>query len=120
MLDIYCRAKHESTGTLCAECHKLIEYATERRAKCPFGENKPTCAKCTVHCYKPAMREAIRAIMAYAGPRMLLRHPVMAMRHTLDGFRRQGAEVRIQKSESRMNTKSADLDAHKHLTKENV
>ncbi|MEI6211593.1 MAG: nitrous oxide-stimulated promoter family protein, partial [bacterium] len=96
MLDLYCRGKHESTGALCAECRKLFEYATERRAKCPFGENKPTCAKCPVHCYKPAMREAIRAVMVYSGPRMLLHHPVMAMRHTMDGLRRQKSGVRSQ------------------------
>ena len=31
------------------------------------------------------MREAIRVVMRYAGPRMLVRHPVLALGHTIDG-----------------------------------
>ena len=85
MLAIYCRDKHESTGTFCSECRELLDYAEARLVKCPFGENKPTCAQCTIHCYKPAMRDAIRVVMRYAGPRMLVRHPVLALGHTLDG-----------------------------------
>ena len=55
--------------------------------RCPFGEEKTTCARCPVHCYKPAMRERVRAVMRYAGPRMLLRHPILALQHQLDGVR---------------------------------
>jgi len=85
MLDIYCRGKHESRGTLCSECHELFDYAMARLVKCPFGEKKPKCAACPIHCYKPAQREAIQKVMRYAGPRMLVRHPVLALNHTLDG-----------------------------------
>jgi hypothetical protein len=87
MLAIYCRGQHASTGALCAECHALLAYAQEKLAKCPFGAQKPTCANCPIHCYQPAQRAAIRAVMAYAGPRMLLRHPMMALQHTLAGLR---------------------------------
>jgi hypothetical protein len=51
---------------------------------CPLIEDKPTCASCPVHCYKPVMRERIRAVMRYAGPRMLRRHPVLAILHLLE------------------------------------
>ena len=34
-----------------------------------------------VHCYKPAMREQIRAVMRWAGPRMLPVHPVLSVKH---------------------------------------
>jgi hypothetical protein len=85
MFDIYCRNKHESAGPLCTECRELLDYAEARLAKCPFGENKPTCARCPIHCYKPAMGEAIRDVMRYAGPRMLVHHPVLALGHVLDG-----------------------------------
>ena len=88
MLDIYCRARHARRGALCAECRELFDYAEARRAKCPFGENKPTCARCTVHCYKPAMRTRIREVMKYAGPRMLAAHPVLAVRHLVQGILR--------------------------------
>ncbi len=87
MLAIYCRAKHASTSALCDECHALLTYAREKLAKCPFGAQKPTCANCSIHCYQPAQRKAIRTVMAYAGPRMLLHHPIMTLQHTLASLR---------------------------------
>ena len=35
----------------------------------------------SVHCYQPQMREQIRQVMRYSGPRMLLYHPVLAIWH---------------------------------------
>jgi len=86
MLDIYCRDMHPGAETLCADCRELLAYAEARRAQCPFGEAKPTCAKCTVHCYAPAMRDRIREVMKYSGPRMLTKHPVLALRHIAHGL----------------------------------
>jgi hypothetical protein len=84
MIEIYCRARHHQAVGLCAECEQLFAYAMQRIDKCPFQENKPTCAKCTIHCYKPQMRQQVREVMRYAGPRMLLRHPVMTIMHYID------------------------------------
>jgi hypothetical protein len=84
MLGIYCRAKHGAKADLCAECQALLAYAEERIVKCPFLPEKPTCAKCPVHCYTPARREEIRRVMRYAGPRMLLSHPFLTLTHSLD------------------------------------
>ncbi|MBO5824973.1 MAG: nitrous oxide-stimulated promoter family protein, partial [Prevotella sp.] len=42
-----------------------------------------SCKKCHTHCYAPKEREAIRRIMRWAGPRMLLYAPVAAIRHLL-------------------------------------
>ena len=90
MFGIYCRDKHKQTRPageeLCAECSELRDYAITRLCKCVFAEGKPTCAKCPVHCYKPDMREKISAVMRHAGPRMLLAHPVLAIRHLVDGL----------------------------------
>jgi hypothetical protein len=89
MLRMYCRTHHAAQGTrLCQACTELHDYAQRRLERCVFGEVKPTCAKCTVHCYKAAMREQIRQVMTWAGPRMLWRHPVLAVRHVIDGRRR--------------------------------
>jgi hypothetical protein len=86
MLRMYCHSHHGPRHTmLCPECHDLHDYARRRLERCVFGETKPTCANCTVHCYKPGMREHIRRVMRWAGPRMLWRHPVLAVRHMLDG-----------------------------------
>jgi hypothetical protein len=89
MIRLYCQDQHEAEDALCAECETLWAYAQLRLDKCPLQEDKPTCARCPVHCYRPEMRERIRAVMRYAGPRMLYRHPVLAVQHLIDG-RRQG------------------------------
>ncbi len=83
MIRIFCRVHHGTAGDLCEDCAGLLAYAQERIADCPFGIDKPVCNKCKVHCYAPEMREQVRAVMRYAGPRMVWRHPVMAIRHLL-------------------------------------
>ena len=93
MIGGYCRARHEGSE-LCPECEALRDYALDRLRRCPFGEGKTTCAKCRVHCYRPEMRENIRAVMRYSGPRMLLRHPLMAARHIIDARRKEPVELR--------------------------
>lgn len=85
MIDLYCRDLHGTAGTLCQECSVLNNYAMARLDCCTFGEDKPKCSDCPIHCYKPAMREAIRSVMRHSGPRMIVRHPVMAVGHMLDG-----------------------------------
>jgi len=87
MLSIYCSTRHGVQAALCAECLDLLSYAEERIEKCPFLPEKPSCAKCPVHCYTPSRREEIRRVMRYAGPRMLLRHPLLTLLHSLDEAR---------------------------------
>lgn len=82
MIRIYCSHK-EGNRDLCPDCKVLMEYARIRLSKCPFGENKTSCRKCTVHCYLPDMKERIKAVMRYAGPRMIIYHPVAAIRHLI-------------------------------------
>jgi hypothetical protein len=83
MIRIFCRAQHGAGKNLCGECAGLLAYALERIEQCPFGYEKPVCSQCTVHCYKPEMRERIQTVMRYAGPRMIWRHPVLAIRHLI-------------------------------------
>lgn len=85
MIAVYCRGNHGSRkGQLCPECQKLMDYANARVSRCPFMETKTFCSNCKVHCYKPDMREQIRGVMRYSGPRMLFYHPVMAIRHVIE------------------------------------
>lgn len=86
MLGIYCRAQHHA-ATLCDECGALFAYATKRLAACPYGSAKPTCSNCAIHCYAPARREQVREVMRFAGPRIMLRHPYLALTHVIDGRR---------------------------------
>jgi Nitrous oxide-stimulated promoter len=85
MLRMYCRAHHGGDAALCRQCAELHDYARRRLERCVFGDTKPTCANCAVHCYKANMRERVRVAMRWAGPRMLWRHPVLAIRHMIDG-----------------------------------
>jgi hypothetical protein len=87
MVRLYCRKRHGSSAALCGECRELLDYAHARLETCPFGEGKSTCAQCPVHCYRPGMRERVREVMRYAGPRMLLRHPWLALAHLWDEAR---------------------------------
>ena len=86
MIDMYCAHRHPG-ATPCADCADLLHYARERLDRCPFQEGKTTCAKCPVHCYRKDMRESVRTVMRYVGPRMVYRHPLMAMWHLVDSRR---------------------------------
>lgn len=83
MISLYCRKNH-GCKTLCPDCAALDAYARLRSEKCPFMETKTFCSNCAVHCYRPDMRDKIRAVMRFSGPRMLLYHPIMAIRHLIE------------------------------------
>lgn len=87
MIGMYCRARHGTRESPCAACGLLWSYAKERIDRCPLRDDKPTCLRCPIHCFRPEMRDRIRAVMRYAGPRMAWRHPILAALHLLDGRR---------------------------------
>ncbi len=90
MIEAYCHGKHGTRrDELCTECTQLAEYADMRISRCPFMATKTFCSQCHVHCYTPEKLQAIKDVMRYAGPRMLLRHPVLVVRHGLDGMKKR-------------------------------
>lgn len=100
MIGLYCNKKHKSKkGELCEDCRRLWEYVQTRRGLCPFGDDKPFCSNCTIHCYKPEMREKIKQVMRFAGPRMMLYHPVIAMRHVIETAKRKSKQKNKSKKE---------------------
>lgn len=84
MIALYCRRQHGTRRGLCPDCAALDAYARLRSDQCPFMETKTFCSNCKVHCYKPDMREKIRAVMRFSGPRMLFYHPAAALRHMIE------------------------------------
>jgi hypothetical protein len=89
MAVIYCGDHHKAArGELCEQCSSLMVYSERRLQKCPYGQAKPTCANCPIHCYKKRQRQEVRRIMRYAGPRMIWRHPIRAITHSFDKLRR--------------------------------
>jgi hypothetical protein len=96
MIRMHCGSLHRTREGLCPDCNELLSYARERLLQCPYHEGKTPCARCPIHCYKPAMRDKIRAVMRYAGPRMIYRHPLLAFYHLwpkghlrIDGMRKE-------------------------------
>lgn len=101
---IYCRAHHSknpqgankklkeqgasspATSTsathsqLCPQCAEVVEYAMARTKRCP-NNHEGNCADCEIHCFNGSMRERVKQMMAYAAPRMLVRHPIMTVRY---------------------------------------
>ena len=82
MINLYCRKK-EGNKKLCPECRELEEYANKRLSSCKYGNAKTSCKKCPTHCYRKDMREKIREVMRFSGPRMILYSPIEAIRHLL-------------------------------------
>ncbi|OLQ88596.1 nitrous oxide-stimulated promoter [Vibrio panuliri] len=85
MMRIYCQNHHqrEQGEALCTDCQQLLDYAEVRLDRCPYGQSKPTCNRCPIHCYKPEPKADMKAVMRFSGPRMLLPHPILAIRHLL-------------------------------------
>ena len=99
MVSVFCRAHHNRIS--CLECDELTKYALERLRQCPFQEGKTICAKCPVHCYQPAMREKVRKVMRYAGPRMTYRHPVLALFHMIDRRRLEPVKLPVSRGQDK-------------------
>ncbi|MEN0615573.1 nitrous oxide-stimulated promoter family protein [Klebsiella indica] len=86
MISLYRRLCQDASDD--AEHYRALNaYADKRLDKCVFGEEKPACRQCPVHCYQPARREEMKQIMRWAGPRMLWRHPILTFRHLIDDKR---------------------------------
>lgn len=92
MIALYCRGHHapgDRTETahcgepVCPACAELDAFAVARTERCPHMDTKTSCNKCPTHCYPAQKQELIRQVMRYAGPRMLLHHPIAAVRHLL-------------------------------------
>jgi superfamily II helicase len=75
MIELYCHHYHGKREGLCQSCLDLYEYTVFKYEHCPFGNDKPVCSKCKVHCYNKNRREEIREVMRFSGPRMLFKHP---------------------------------------------
>ena len=92
MVAIYCAGNHEAASrtetsfsgeAMCPDCKAIDDYCVLRTERCRSMDRKTNCEECGNHCYAPVERERIRAVMRYAGPRMLWHHPAAALRHLL-------------------------------------
>ncbi len=84
IIKLYCDKNHEQSKGLCDQCQEVRNYAIGKIENCPYQPNKPICKSCTTHCYEPAMREEIRKIMRFSGPKLIWRHPILTIRHMMN------------------------------------
>ena len=105
MIRMFCAAHHGTSGEqLCPACKELQDYAEERLDRCPFGEKRGACSKCKIHCYRPEMRKRVTELMRYAGPKMIAKHPLLAIDHLLKAVRSPKTENRRRTAEGRSST----------------
>ena len=98
MVKMYCDHNHDKNGSLCSECNELTEFANDRINRCVFQEDKPVCSECQIHCYRLDMREKIKTVMRFAGPRMIFLHPIIGIRHLIDKRRFKYIDYKLYKS----------------------
>lgn len=95
MIRIYCKSNHDS-AILCSDCEKMLDYAHNKLDNCPYGDDKPACNNCPVHCYRQQEKDKIKVIMRFSGPKMITRHPYLAIMHLFDR-NREVKEIRKKK-----------------------
>ncbi len=106
MIRLYCNKIHNTNGQLCKGCTELFNYALQRVDNCPFSDEKPVCNKCPIHCYKKEMREKVRTVMRFSGPKMLFHHPILAILHIMDKGRKvpeMKSKIKESKAVSKFN-----------------
>ncbi len=96
MINIYCKAHHGKNINTCSECKEFWNYANKRLDFCPYGEEKPNCKLCPIHCYKPDMQEYAKKVMGFSGPRMY-KHPILGY-HYLKNQKRKIPPLITKKS----------------------
>lgn len=88
MTKLYCLQHHQQKVEQCRSCQDFINYAAKKLDRCVYGQNKPACKQCPIHCYKPAEKQLAQRIMRYAGPKMLFKHPILAIKHLIKSQKR--------------------------------
>ncbi len=83
MIELYCKKNHNG-NPLCEECQGLLNFANMKIDRCPMKETKTFCSTCHIHCYPKEKREAVRTVMKWSGPRMLIYNPPLAIKHVVN------------------------------------
>ena len=92
MIEMYCRDHHDGASRdedgLCGDCAELLAYARVAAGQVPVRDGQADLRGLPDALLRPVMRERVRDVMRYSGPRMLKRHPVLAVAHLVDGRRK--------------------------------
>lgn len=82
MIDLYA-LHHRGDKDNSFDTAVLKAYAFSRVDHCRFGNEKPSCKNCPVHCYNAERKLQIRQVMRWAGPRIFFYHPISTLKHLM-------------------------------------
>lgn len=81
---VYCNSHHDTKdGKLCPKCTALLTTVMLRIQRCPYGIGKPICDRCETPCFGENQTKEFIEIMNAGQKKMLLSHPMMAVRHKI-------------------------------------
>lgn len=116
---VYCNANHGTErGKLCAKCNALLMTIFPKMNRCKYGLTKPICDKCEEQCFGDAHSKAFMEIMDGSRKKMLVKHPMMTVRHKIVGIgvdyaRQKQNDEAAQKDEDKRKKKVAKARAKK-------
>lgn len=87
MVKLYCKKNHKN-DKLCDECRDVLNYSLNRIDNCKYMDTKTFCSNCKAPCYGPKMKEKVKQIMKFSGPRILFHHPLLVISHMLSRFKK--------------------------------
>ena len=89
---IYCRAHHaecaQDAAGLCPECREVVETTLAKAQTCPYGHSG-NCQDCDTQCQRGTSKQRVKAMMRYAAPRMVYRHPLMTLSYVSKKFKKR-------------------------------
>ncbi len=105
---VYCHGNHNTEGDkLCPKCTALLTTVFTKIARCPYGITKPICEKCETPCFGEKATNEFRSIMSSAQRKMLLSHPMMTIKHKLQGL---GADYAKQERDKKSTDKQKQAE----------
>ena len=112
---VYCNANHDTKdGKLCPKCTALLTTVLLKFGRCKYGVTKPLCDHCDEKCFGEAANKTFMKIMDGSRNKMLLRHPIMTVRHKITGMgveyaKQKQNDAATQKEEGRLKAKAAKV-----------
>lgn len=84
MIALYCHRNHHTRGAPLSRVRGAERLRPRPLRALPVHGDEDLLRQLPRARYKPDMREKIRAVMRFSGPRMIFYHPVAAIRHVVE------------------------------------
>jgi hypothetical protein len=81
MILLYCNKNHNTKNELCESCSELFGYVQKRLKYCPYGDKKPVCFNCKIHCYRKEYKDRIKDVMKFSGPKIMFHNPIAGIKY---------------------------------------